>query len=152
MSIMAKPHYKSIPQLTDRQVAYIWSKVKFNETSGCDEWIGMKRPKGYGYMQIKRRKFVASRVVYFLLYGVDPGELNVLHRCDNPPCVTKEHLFLGTTQDNSDDMVAKGRSAKGERSGHYTHPERTARGVRHGRSTKPERTARGDRSPAKKHP
>lgn len=38
----------------------------------------------------------------------------VLHRCDNPPCINSEHLFVGTHSDNMADMKAKGR-AKGRK-------------------------------------
>jgi hypothetical protein len=50
--------------------------------------------------------------MFSILYSELPTFLHVLHRCDNPACVNPEHLFLGTCQDNIDDRVSKGRSAR----------------------------------------
>lgn len=41
--------------------------------------------------------------------GPIPDGVDVLHHCDNPPCVRPDHLFLGTARDNVGDMLAKGR-------------------------------------------
>jgi hypothetical protein len=42
-------------------------------------------------------------------WGDVPENMLVLHRCDNPPCVRRSHLFLGRHLENQQDKVAKGR-------------------------------------------
>lgn len=44
--------------------------------------------------------------------GTRPGKLHMLHRCDNPLCAKKEHLFWGTTVDNQRDAALKGRHSR----------------------------------------
>jgi len=50
----------------------------------------------------------AHRVSWEIFYG-PIGGLHVLHICDNPPCVNPEHLFLGTSKDNTHDAWRKGK-------------------------------------------
>ena len=37
--------------------------------------------------------------------------LNVLHKCDNPPCWNPDHLYKGTQSENRRDSIRKGRTA-----------------------------------------
>jgi hypothetical protein len=115
-----------------------WRKVRKGE--GCWEWTGARNSKGYGNVRIARRYRGAHRVSYELTRGPIPAGLLVCHSCDNPVCVRPDHLFLGTVKNNSDDMVRKGRQAKGEKIGAHL------RGLRNGKYTKPERTPRGERN------
>lgn len=84
--------------------------------NGCHEWQGCRFRSGYGNFQIGGRGRSASRWLFEHLNGPIPEDIQVRHKCDNPPCVNMDHLELGTRLDNSRDMVERGRSLRGERS------------------------------------
>jgi len=87
-------------------------KLKADTTvspSNCWEWNKYRDKDGYGRTTIGGHKFGVHIVSYLIFVGeITPGFL-VCHRCDNPPCCNPDHLFSGTSLDNSRDMVSKGR-------------------------------------------
>lgn len=90
-----------------------WPKVLIGDT--CWPWTGSKLPTGYGTFGVKRKPIGAHRVSWMLSHGdASLPSLSVLHKCDNPSCVRPSHLFLGTHQDNMNDMKRKGRSSAGK--------------------------------------
>lgn len=82
----------------------------FQESSGCWIWVGSKSKTGYGKITFHGEQIYAHRAMWEALNGLIPDGLSVLHKCDNPPCVNPNHLFLGTLKDNSYDRDTKGRS------------------------------------------
>lgn len=94
-----------------------WIKVR--KSDGCWEWTANRTRQGYGMFRVNAEKHTtAHRVAWELSNGRDaPAGMVVCHTCDNPPCCNPSHLFLGTYQENADDMKRKGRQAppQGER-------------------------------------
>lgn len=96
-------------------------KVRFEHSympepnSGCWLWLGRERgSNGYGSIKVNGKHVQAHRYSYELKFGEIPKGMIVCHTCDVPACVNPSHLFIGTTQDNSDDKVAKQRQARGK--------------------------------------
>lgn len=88
--------------------ARFWSHV--SKSDGCWVWNGARMPFGHGQVRVRGRTYLTHRYAWEIERGPIPQGLNVLHRCDNPPCVRLDHLFLGTHADNVYDRIKKGRS------------------------------------------
>jgi hypothetical protein len=89
-----------------------WADVRLSDH--CWEWVGPIGAGGYGAFGAADRAGLpqrAHRASWIIHFGPIPDGLNVLHHCDNRPCVRPSHLFLGTQADNIHDMIAKGRHA-----------------------------------------
>ncbi len=100
----------------EKLVRRILARTVPNPATGCLEWTGCRDCHGYGRINVCDYPQLVHRLAWALLVEPIPVGKHVLHRCDNPPCVNIEHLFLGTALDNALDKVAKGRtnSPRGE--------------------------------------
>lgn len=89
--------------------------VVIDEKTGCWLWRARKAITTYGFKRHNGKNISATRLVYRLVHGDQslPDNLFVLHRCDNPPCVNPDHLFVGTQLDNIRDCISKGRNVCG---------------------------------------
>jgi hypothetical protein len=86
------------------------------QSNGCLDWLGVTA-RGYGRIWIDGRGWYVHRLMWELQRGPIPSGLCCLHSCDRPICCEIQHLSLGTQQDNVDDMIARGRQAKGSAQG-----------------------------------
>jgi HNH endonuclease len=106
--------YKS--DYTDKEWILLNSII--DPQSGCRVWAKSLQNVGYGFVNIwneeksKWQMETAHRVAYKEWIGEIPSGLIVGHACDTTYCCNWDHLILFTRQDNTDDMVRKGRYNK----------------------------------------
>jgi hypothetical protein len=76
----------------------------------CLVWTGPRDKDGYGLLRVDNVTTRVNRLAWKEYNGDFPAHLHVLHSCDTPSCIKREHLFLGTHAENMADMANKGRS------------------------------------------
>lgn len=107
-------------QLEVRAIREIRKRIEKNcfvdTSNGCWIWLGDKfKTNGRPSISFGKQRHQVHRLSYIIWTGQPLGNLNVLHSCDNILCVNPDHLRAGTHADNSQDMVNRGRSCRGEK-------------------------------------
>jgi len=89
----------------------LWARVeKSPEADGCWTFTGYRTAFGYGQIGFGRGVVLYThRASWMVTHGPIPDGLFVLHKCDNPPCVRPDHLYLGDDLDNGRDMRVRDR-------------------------------------------
>lgn len=96
-----------------KHIINFWSKVDIKTPEECWEWTAGKRSEqGYGDFWDPRKKnsTLAHRFIWEYYYGpIGDSKIQVLHSCDNPPCVNMYHLHLGDHKLNMLEKKLRGR-------------------------------------------
>lgn len=114
-AVLAAHRSETWPPITPSALHRFWSRIERGDD--CWEWTGTREHYGHGCLKVGNYAWKAHRLSWTLHHGPVPDGAFVLHRCDNPPCVRPDHLFLGTQADNVRDMIEKGRAKHTPRPG-----------------------------------
>lgn len=103
-----------VPSLPKQIVAdRLLRRRKVTET-GCWEFTGA-HAQGYGCIRISTRTYTAHRMAAWIWMHAElrGGHVEyICHRCDNRLCFNPDHLYIGTPEDNSRDMMLRGRGKR----------------------------------------
>ena len=103
--------------MPQKELEYQYKECPYPELGPCHACVSHSGANGYPYFTRGGKKQRVARYIFDKYRGKIPKGLSVLHLCDNPGCINPAHLYTGTQQDNINDMIKRGRSAKGEKNG-----------------------------------
>lgn len=98
--------------IANKDLIRFMSKVNFFEKDKCWEWVGGKNEHGYGIFYFNKKFIKAHRFSLMINNGLSHDSYlggHVLHKCDNPPCVNPDHLYIGTQKQNMNDKIKRNR-------------------------------------------
>lgn len=102
----------------DLRVMRFWSLTDMRGPDECWDWKGSVNTSGYGRFKAASYTTVGAHRFSLVAHTrTDHTDLLAIHSCDRPVCVNPHHLRWGTVQDNSDDMVERGRHRSPDQAG-----------------------------------
>ena len=90
------------------EIELFWENVDKRKKHECWNWLRNKK-SSYGAFYFKGKKTPAHRVAWMITKGEILEGKQICHHCDNPKCCNPNHLFMGTFEDNMQDMWNKDR-------------------------------------------
>lgn len=114
-----KNFIKEHPDCDQKLIRRFFSKVDIRGENECWIWLGFIQVNGYGQVSYKGKPSKTHRISWLVHNGEIPEGMHVLHRCDNKKCINPKCLWLGTQQENVEDMLNKNRGyvPKGDKHG-----------------------------------
>lgn len=94
-----------------------WKLVKRASGTKCWPWLGKRNTDGYGTFNVGYHVIRAHRMTLTLKLGRMVNGM-ACHKCGNPWCCRKAHIYEGTGKTNAADTVRHGRTTRGERNSH----------------------------------
>lgn len=86
------------------------SNAYYEPNTGCILWGGSTDEWKYGRMNWKYHNRGVHALAWASVNGEPDEGLVVRHKCDTPPCMNLDHLELGTTAQNNQDTISRGRT------------------------------------------
>jgi hypothetical protein len=140
---LPRPRQPGGADWSDSDYMAYWRSRSIVTPNGCIEWQGWKmigrfmydRNKGYPMAGYRGKPQRITRIVLGWKIGrpLTKDEL-ACHKCDNPPCINPDHLWVGSVSANTQDRLSKGRDHHSS----LTHCPRghsyAEHGVRHGKA------------------
>lgn len=103
--------------------------IKVDKSGDCWLWTSATDSGGYPIFSLPgHRSIRVHRYMWEMHNGAIPENMFICHTCDVRNCIRIDHLFVGSHDENMQDMVNKDRQVKGDRQWQRAHPEM----VKHG--------------------